>query len=127
MRASDLERLLKDLVEKKEPNDFLRADILTALQWVSVLRENRNNALHGASARDLDDSLWPLEALREIGAQLSDCGPRLRDLCERSLKFVISRDTSETPMGEESFPGTDEPADYEPMTWPAKPRKIAPW
>jgi hypothetical protein len=130
MRASDIEKLLKALVEDKESNTRLKADILTALQWVSVLRENRNNALHGASVRDMSDDAWPLDALREIGEQLLDCAPRLRELCDRSLRFVIARDTVETPMGDrgdESFPGSDEPASYEQLNWPSKPRKIDPW
>jgi len=124
-RTSDLERLLRDLVTKKEPHPALQQDVLTALQRVSVLRENRNNTLHGTTGADVVD--WPLAELEAVRQQIAEGVPCLADLCSRALRFVVARDSAETPIGDESFPGVEQNDEYLAINWPPKPRKINPW
>lgn len=126
LRATDMERLLRDFVKGKEPDVFLRKDIETALTWVGILRVNRNDALHGANLHD-GVEIWPLAELRDIGAQMSLCVPILNELFARASKFIVARETSETPIGDESFPESELVASYEPIVWPKNPKKITPW
>jgi hypothetical protein len=65
--------------------------------------------------------------LREIGEQMTQCVPILVELYEKASKFIVARETSETPIGDESFPESEFVVSYEPIIWPKKPKKIMPW
>jgi hypothetical protein len=127
LRPTDRESMLKDLANRKEPNDILRADVLTALQWVKVLRENRNVTLHGLGDGVIPDADWPIHELGTIGRQLSEICPVLNALCENATRVVMSRDAAEPPIGKESFPGDDSVQSHSPINWPQKPKKMNPW
>lgn len=124
-RGTDIENLLRRIINGKETDRSAKSDALEALSRSKVIRDNRNTILHKMRADHVDDPAALQPKLEQARDEIISHSEALRMCRERLTNFVARRDALETADGALEHPDSDRQIPtYEAVDWPAKCKKL---
>lgn len=125
MRASDREKLLRQLVAAKEIDPVISAEVDEALKICGACRDNRNTVLHNAGGEIGEFGERALDSMSQICDDLTPILVYLRELQASITQVIFARGGMDTPIGDESFADELRPLiQFAAPRRPAKPRRI---
>ncbi|MEP2890455.1 hypothetical protein [Tateyamaria sp.] len=124
-RGSDVEMLLKRLVNAKEVEASAKLDAIEAVARSKTVRDNRNDIVHKMRENHVADAELLYPKLKKARDEAAAHCKALKECRRRLALFVSERDALETADGELDYPASEERSPtYTSLLWPPQIKRL---